>query len=220
MYSITKLMKFLISISSVFMLFACSSDMSDELDVLDDVKINSICKELFSNYVTIENNSLVLSADDQYLLDNGYDMEIIDLFKSNISNVNSYINEYIVETKSSLDEINLELVKDLDIPSNYDIVIEPPHGMLDTTNGESYDVDSFFAPYNMEGANCNIISAAPAAIHFVIMHATGDCVQMRVGMGDLYVPMMTSNCYASIKYQTTDSNGGKCAWIGVLRNND
>jgi len=95
-----------------------------------------------------------------------------------------------------------------------------PSGTLQS-NGQEEVGTSFFAPYgtSMVRFSC-IANAAPTPVFTCQTKALGGW-NSKTGLGHLGgvtvidVPIDASNYNVSIKFQTTDSNGGKCSWQAI-----
>lgn len=106
-------------------------------------------------------------------------------------------------------ELNIPIIKTLSENGNI------PSGSI-STSGQEESGDSFFAPSSISSVDCNCFAnVAPAAVHIVKTYSFGVTkVSSRVSNGNVNVSLAASNITCSISYQTSDSNGGKCSWVG------
>ena len=124
-----------------------------------------------------------------------------------------YNNVKIVDCTYGKEEPNLNKLERLVPPD----APQMPHGVLTAIDNSPVST-GFHAPYNQVGVKAHCYAnTAPLAFHGIITTYAGGSAMTatRMGSGYLTVGIAMSNTTIGLKYQTTDSNGGTCAWQGV-----
>ena len=180
------------------------------------------------NYVELIDNKYVITISEEDALEKGISRESYQEFNSSVMEMNQMLEEIIDDCLSRGNKVIVESALYNDNSNNYISRVksraetgtesaEFPRGTI-TTNGQEYGLAGIEKiPYNMLFVNCNCYSnVAPLPSQVVVAESFG-ISKLVSGIGqsiDLKVGFDVTNVPGGIKYKTSDSNGGRCAWVG------
>lgn len=179
------------------------------------------------HYVEFIDNRYVITISEEEALERGISRESYQEFHSSVIEANQMLEEVINECLSRGNKVIVESALDEDCSNNYISRVKSrsetdsnnfPKGTI-KTNGQEYGSAGIeLLPYNMKFVNCNCYSyAAPLPSQVVIAESFG-ISNVKSGIGQsvtLKVEFSVTNVPGGIRYKTTDSYGGICAWVGT-----
>ena len=180
------------------------------------------------HYVDFFNNQYVITISEDEALLKGISKESYKDFKKAVIEANQMLDDIINDCLSRGNNVFVEACLYEDsvinnfIPSvktRSEVGTENfPRGSIET-NGQEYGLASISKiPYNMKYVDCDCRSnSAPLPTQAVVAESFGSSnVKTAIGPHSrIKVMFPASNVPGGIKYRTTDSNGGKCGWVGT-----
>ena len=187
--------------------------------------------DFINNYIVFEDNQYYISISKTEAINFGIDAAEYDEVANSIKEGNKLLAD-IIEEYSKRDDIksiniyncNSQPAIDLNAVKSMPTLSEPgsgtvkfPHGLI-TTIGQEEGSTTFESPLEMKGVSANCFSNSAMIPCQTLMTECWGQVNVASKFGyscDLYAKIAVSGSMCTVKYRTTDSNGGKCSWYGT-----
>lgn len=180
------------------------------------------------HYVEFVDNQYVITISEEDAVERGISKESYQEFHHAVEEANRLLDDVIDDCLSRGNEVVVEtsLYDGCEMNNSIPRVKSRSEGENENfpkgtikTNGQEYGSAGIeLLPYNMKYVNCNCYSyAAPLPSQVVIAESFG-ISNVKSGIGQsitLKVGFSVTNVPGGIRYKTTDSNGGICAWVGT-----
>ena len=179
------------------------------------------------HYVEFIDNKYVITISEEDALEKGISRESYQEFNSSVIEANQMLEEVIDDCLSRGNKVIVESALYEDYSSNYISRVKSrsetesnnfPRGTIITIGQEFGLAGIEKIPCNMVYVDCDCFSnSAGSPSQIVVAESFGNS-NIKASLGKhvkIKVAFPASNVPGGLKYQTMDSNGGICAWVGT-----